>query len=352
MNTQQDDQVPEMNGAPVQPVSVGKSLREARERLGLSVGDVANRIKFAPRQIEWLEEDDFVRLPEAAFVRGFVRSYARLVELDPSHLLAGLPSSHAQPASSREVKSVEIPMPTAFSARRHNIVWLAAALVVALSLAIFERLHERSPAQGKPVASMTVEPIELPGGVVEGASAPVALSTMAAQAEVEAPEATKPEIQKPEVQKPVTHPAPRSVVQSQPVQSSQAITKPAAPAKAAPAKVAPPVAVVQPSQPVPQLVAVAAPVPVEQSAVNAETHVTDHALRIELDEEAWVEVRDASDKPLLAKMCVAGSLVRVAGKAPLQVIIGNAKAARLFDNGKKINLVRYTTAEVAKVKLK
>ena len=45
-------------------VSLGKMLREARELAGLSVADVANQIKFAPRQIEALEADDFQNLPE------------------------------------------------------------------------------------------------------------------------------------------------------------------------------------------------------------------------------------------------------------------------------------------------
>jgi cytoskeleton protein RodZ len=55
---------------PVPPVSLGGLLREARERMGLSVGDVANQIKFAPRQIEALEADDFSAKPEAMFLRG------------------------------------------------------------------------------------------------------------------------------------------------------------------------------------------------------------------------------------------------------------------------------------------
>jgi hypothetical protein len=48
----------------------------------------------------------------------------------------------------------------------------------------------------------------------------------------------------------------------------------------------------------------------------------------------------------------AGSLVRVSGRGPLLVVIGNSKAVRLFDNGKNINLEKYTTAEVARVNLK
>ena len=102
MNTQDEKQASATNSASVEPISVGKTLREAREQLGLSVNEVANRIKFAPRQIESLEADDYARLPEAAFVRGFVRSYARLLELDPARLLTSLPTSHAQTSATHE----------------------------------------------------------------------------------------------------------------------------------------------------------------------------------------------------------------------------------------------------------
>jgi hypothetical protein len=44
--------------------------------------------------------------------------------------------------------------------------------------------------------------------------------------------------------------------------------------------------------------------------------------------------------------------MRLTGKSPMMVVIGNVRAVRLFDNGKQINLERYTTADVAKVTLK
>ena len=340
MNTQQDDQISNMDSASEQPLSVGKTLREAREQLGLTVNDVANRIKFAPKQIEWLEADDYIRLPEAAFVRGFVRSYARLLELDPARLISGLPSSHVQTSSAQEVRSVEIPLPSAFSARRHNIIWLAAALVVAVSLAIFERLHDRVPEVAEPAAKTAVESSAVANTNVE----PLELPNVTAESEsVQLPEQAKPAV-------PVPQPAVRAAPAPTPALQQSVIPKAV---KTAPVPL--------PLQPVPQKTAPAAvpapaesavPAPVsEEPKVNAEIHASEHKLRLELDEDAWVEVKDGSDKILISKMHSAGSLVRVTGKAPLLVTIGNARAVRLFDNGKKINLERYTAAEVARVKL-
>ncbi|MCX7172556.1 MAG: DUF4115 domain-containing protein [Proteobacteria bacterium] len=76
-------------GMPIQSdESPGRSLREARELRGLSIADVVNSIKFSPRQIEAIERNDFEHLPGATFVRGFIRSYAKLLQLDPHPLLA------------------------------------------------------------------------------------------------------------------------------------------------------------------------------------------------------------------------------------------------------------------------
>jgi cytoskeleton protein RodZ len=385
MNIKQDNHTPDTNGTPVQAINVGKTLREARERLGMSVADVANRIKFAPRQIEWLEEDDYVHLPEAAFVRGFVRSYARLVELDPALLLSTLPSSHAQTASvAREVKSVEIPMPTILSARRHNIIWLAAALIIALSLAIFERLHDRGPGVSKPVAKTTIEPIVLPTGAIDGASAPLPEQAQMNTENIQEDRPATP-VQVAPVSVPVPAPVhlpPQSVRIVPTLMSAQQVVSAAPTSKAQQTEAAA-------QQPVPQknvransqasasaksdrstsamlswqLIQQKYAHAEQKQAQHAKTPAVanakpkvaeggEHALRIELDADAWIEVKDGSDKILISKMYPAGSLVRVAGRAPLLVTLGNASTARLFDNGKKINLTRYTSADVAKVKLK
>jgi len=334
MDTQQDDQISNMTGVAEQPISVGKALREAREQLGLSVNDVANRIKFAARQIEALEADDYAQLPEAAFVRGFVRSYARLLELDPAHLVSGLPSSHTKTSSVQEVKSVEIPLPSAFSTRRYNIILLSAGLAIALSVAIFMRMHDRAPEVPEPVAKTIVQPLELPNVTTENATAQMPGQD---QLPVSAPQQTVSAA-------PLA--APQQAVRATPAQA----TPQPAPQQAV--RTAPVPAPVQQQPALPKAVS-AAPAPASgQPKVNAEIGASDHALRLEFDEDAWVEVRDGNDNILVAKMRRAGSLMRVTGKAPLLVTIGNAHAVRLFDNGKNIKLERYITADVAHVKLK
>lgn len=61
---------------------LGQKLKIARERRGFSIGEVAERLKLPARQIEGLESGNYEGLPELVFVRGFLRTYGRFLELD------------------------------------------------------------------------------------------------------------------------------------------------------------------------------------------------------------------------------------------------------------------------------
>ena len=65
------------------PTDVGSRLRAAREAKHLSVLEIADTTKISVRALEALEENDVARLPGGIFTRGFVRSYAAEVGLDP-----------------------------------------------------------------------------------------------------------------------------------------------------------------------------------------------------------------------------------------------------------------------------
>src|SRR5881394_2959256 len=65
------------------PRDVGRTLREARERRGVSLRQIANATKIAMSALEALERNDISRLPGGIFSRAFVRSYAIEVGLDP-----------------------------------------------------------------------------------------------------------------------------------------------------------------------------------------------------------------------------------------------------------------------------
>ena len=65
----------------------GPLLAARREQLRWSLDEAALRLKLTPRQVSALEGDDYASLPGMASVRGFVRSYAKALGLDPQPLL-------------------------------------------------------------------------------------------------------------------------------------------------------------------------------------------------------------------------------------------------------------------------
>jgi cytoskeleton protein RodZ len=65
----------------------GPVLSAKREELRWSLEEAAHRLKLTPRQVLALESDDFDALPGMSSVRGFVRSYAKLMGLNPEPLL-------------------------------------------------------------------------------------------------------------------------------------------------------------------------------------------------------------------------------------------------------------------------
>lgn len=72
--------------------TAGSQLSAARIQMGLSLQQVADQLKLSQRQIVSLENNQFDDLPKMVIVRGFVRSYAKLLKLDPAPIIACLPA--------------------------------------------------------------------------------------------------------------------------------------------------------------------------------------------------------------------------------------------------------------------
>src|SRR5574343_1092038 len=130
------DEVP----AVAPPVPVGEQLRLAREARGLQIGDIAQTLKLGPRQVEALEKGDWSGLPGHTFIRGFVRNYARLMQLDPVVMMSQLDGVLEKPVSNLGMQDTgPAPMPDSggsrVSRRDRQFVLVGVALVVLSALA-------------------------------------------------------------------------------------------------------------------------------------------------------------------------------------------------------------------------
>lgn len=132
------DVVLEQPAEPVPILSPGRCLREARESRGMSIADVTQAIKFSPRQIEVLERDDFDKLPGNTFVRGIIRSYAKLLRIDEAPLLAML--GQQKLAAENEIHApldtgAELPLPGELKSRLPLLALVVALVAIAVAAA-------------------------------------------------------------------------------------------------------------------------------------------------------------------------------------------------------------------------
>ena len=312
--------------------SLGNMLREAREKLGLSVADVAGQIKFAPRQIEALEAEDFKHLPEAAFLRGFVRSYAKILRLDAETLLASMPQTKMA-AVELIPASVGVLFPNAHSLRQQNMIWLGAASLLAVIVVVFALWHFKTPLkQSKEQVNVAkVEtPVELPA---------------------EAKTISEPLVLKPSMIEPISPVVPK--VKSSVAQSSVRETKTQSSARET--KLQSPVRETKTQSPVRE-----AKTPVAKDAtVQSENSVTPlgalpetSKLRLVFGEESWTEIKDKDGNIISSQVNPAGSELRVEGNAPFSMLIGHAASASLYFRGKQVDLKPYINeySEVAHLK--
>ena len=150
----------------------GKRLRTAREAAGLSVQDVASRLKMPVRVVESLEAEDWSRLGAPVFIRGQLRSYARLLGLatDVVHVASGV----------EPVRPVEL-VPRTYvprmriiaeqSARR--LVYVVITAAIALPVWLATRPHLAPP---DPVSASLDVPVGLDAGAApEDTSRPTPL---------------------------------------------------------------------------------------------------------------------------------------------------------------------------------
>jgi len=286
---------------PERAASLGLLLRKAREARGLAVADVVAALKYSPRQIEALEADQMELLPGSVFMRGIVRSYARLVKLDPVPLLALLDAEDA--ATMPDVRPPEdmgIAMPRT---RARQISGVTAAVIVIGVVAVAAGAwHLLAPA-----------PQAVPASAQQAAA-------------VEAPAPTPAALPEPSVAAP-TPELPTAVVQPSLVGHDSAVA--AATALVAPAE---PAAVPTP------------PAAVPPAAAGKQLVFDFHGA-------SWVEVKDASQRVIFTGQYGNGMRQAAAGRPPFQIIIGNAPTVELKYEGRSIDLKPYTRADVARLSL-
>ena len=311
----------------------GAMLREARESLGISIGDVSSRTRLSVDQIRAIEEEDLERLPEPVYVRAFLRAYAKAIGIDYEPVVNDYVTrcggggvripEHAPEEAFREVAYYDTPRPS-----RWKFVGLLA-LIVVVTLGIwgvysgtFARLME---ADGTEAAKVENGVSEVAPNV---APAPEAPKTTAP---VEVADASKPEA---------------SAAQTLASAPEAEQTAPQTPLPAAPAEESVSVSAA-PAQP-------AAPVEVPAAAVEAAAQTAEtvpaetYAAEFHTSASCWVHVIAPDGQNLIAREMKPGETQSVALSAGTRVTVGNPPALILTLDGHPYDLGGVTQRGVAR----
>lgn len=304
-------------------VSAGAMIRGYREKSGVHIAALAVALKIPVRKLEALEADQWGQLSDLTFVRALAASVCRHLKADPVPVLAllpavaknvELPQTNVGPTFPREVVPAAVrfgsgPLP-------HGLIVAVAILLVGAAILWFWPFH----------ASVTNERVSNnPGG--------------ASRAEVSAlPAVSEAVVDRAKI----LQPSPQANAErSMPNREMGTTTVPSSiPAMAT--------AQLNSGRLVsPQTIDARTLPPVDGAGSDADASVV-----FSVSDSSWVRVVDNFGAPLISRMLAPGETVRVAGRPPLGVTVGNSDATRVMVQGKAFDLKVVAKDNVARFEVK
>lgn len=278
----------------------GARLKAAREAANMSVAEISSKLKLTTRQIEALEREDLNQLPSEVFVRGFVRNYARLVDIEPESLVAPV---DAQAEVAEIITAPNAGLNVGSSSLRQWLLYpmLAAALFLLLVAGLYHWLRQGEDALID-ASNETITQPEVPAVTTPIVPVP------------EPKEVTKSKLPSPIID--ASTPLPIEMV-------PETVTKPVAPEL---------------------------DVAVATAESNTNPKVSPRSMRFEPDQDAWIQVVDARGNRF-SKLVRAGAAETFSGEPPFRLVVGEAALVRLTYNGHKIDLTPFIGQKVARLTL-
>lgn len=314
MNTEQDTQTPQA-ATPV--LEAGTILKNRRESLGLTQQQVSSRLKLRVSLIQQIEDNQFDSDQVATFMRGYVRSYAKYVNLDEKIVLEAL--EHAGDVQHQEQEMMSFSRKT--KTEKHNsrimlLTWSIFAVIAGISSLWWWQNQQQDTLSQSLIAEESAEEL-----VVDELNDDQ-LTTSLDLIEAEAPVVDAPELVDSEVMADTTV-APGTEI---------------APEKEAPAET--------------QVAAAETQAAVEEAApevVTPEPLVNELVMQFSAD--CWIQVKDATGKTLSTGIKKAGQSLNLSGETPYKVVIGAPEAVSMTFASEPVDLSGYTSGKVARITL-
>lgn len=318
--------------------TMGARLRSAREQIGLSQQAVAERLCLKVSTVRDIEEDNAPAELAATFLRGYIRSYARLVHVPEAELLPMMAKQvPMKPARMQAVQNISL------GKRRKKrdgwlmtFTWLVLFVVVGLTGAWWWQNHK---AQQEEISTMAEQSAPESHGSAEGAQ-DVPLDTGSAQSQTPA-DITAQSVPSPDAAAPADDAAAASASASD--AATTAVTQDLSANS-----------VVAPSQATADFTATSsdtgAALPTDQAAVTPAGDP--NALVMNFNANCWLEVTDATGKKLFSGMQRKDSSLNLTGQLPYKLKIGAPAAVQIQFQGKPVDLSRFVrTSQIARLTL-
>ncbi|KEY87297.1 DUF4115 domain-containing protein [Pseudomonas sp. P1B16] len=338
---------PEVAVAPGQ--NPGELLRQAREKRDWSQAEVARKLNLTVSSLNHVETGAFDKLPGHTFARGYIRAYAKLMDLDQAALVEAFDQYTGTHAKGSEVHSLgRIEEPVRLS---HNILrGVSLLLLVAVVGGGFVWWQDQGSLRGKDLAKIALEHVEVESAdgttqihpldepedqAVTAGQQPESAPLPLEQAAGEQPLAAAEQVPASPAQTPAANATPAPAAQAQvPAAATAPTPAPAAvaPAATAPAAAAPVVAAAEP----------AAPVAVPAGSAK---------VAIQFTADCWTQVSDGNGKVLFSAVKRKGDNLELTGKPPFAVRLGFARGAQVSYNGQAVDVAPFTSGETARLKL-
>lgn len=119
----ENDQQPQ-----VQPMKVGEQLKAQRQARGISLVEVTEHTKIGKKYLEALEEERYELLPCAAYIQGFLRAYAKYLELDDNQLVNQYKNQHRREEEKDEGEHRDV-----HEKQNNQSVWMPLLALIVLA---------------------------------------------------------------------------------------------------------------------------------------------------------------------------------------------------------------------------
>ncbi|CAM6222307.1 cytoskeleton protein RodZ [Citrobacter sedlakii] len=314
--------------------STGVRLRNAREQLGLSQQAVAERLCLKVSTVRDIEDDKAPADLASTFLRGYIRSYARLVHIPEEELLPGLEKQ-------APVRAAKVAPMQSFSLGKRRkkrdgwlmtFTWLVLFVVVGLTGAWWWQNHKAQQEEITTMADQSAAELNANGATTQS----VPLDTSAAASQDNTPASTGPaetaQTPAPTTTAPAVDPQQNAVVSPSQANVDTATTSPATPA--------------------PQSATDGTATLPTDPAGTAAPAVDPNALVMNFTADCWLEVTDATGKKLFSGMQRKDGNLNLTGQAPYKLKIGAPAAVQIQYQGKPVDLSRFIrTNQVARLTL-